>query len=593
MDRSGVVGADGPTHHGLADISYLRIWPSFVLCAPADAAELRGCLDFAVGCGRPVAFRYPRDEAVPALVPRTEPFQLCKAVTYRAGTDAVLVAYGVMAGEALQAADLLAARGWRVGVINARFAKPLDEETLGAALADYPLLVTIEDHFLAGGFGSAVLELAAGWPGARARVVRLGAADRFVPQATRRRQLEMLELTAAQIAVRVEQELARVSARATPGDLPPRTTEPARNGRATAVKPPLGLPRGAELETLLDLGTPVARGPLQDFLESALHRPLEDFLENPGKAIRAQLVHVGFGLARALTPGPGAGDCNRLAECVELIHAGSLIIDDIQDNSCVRRGRPALHCRSGIPLAINAGSLLYFRGLQGLRTLGLPGDAERACSRLLHERLLRAHFGQALDLGVAIDLVPQEQVQELCLASIRLKSGELVALALLLGATAGGAGPALLETLDRFGHAIGMALQMFDDLNNLRPAPTGDRMSLKRLEDLYLRRPSWLWAVAATETSAPAYEDLKHAVRMLPDESPLTAWLERHGVAERARAAADRFLQQTIEDLEAALPAEPAVLEILAQVRRIAAILTEDRCSANGSHSPEVSPCPH
>jgi 1-deoxy-D-xylulose-5-phosphate synthase len=214
IDRGGVVGADGPTHHGLADIAYLRLWPNFVVCAPADINEMRACLEFALTCGRPVAFRYPRDEAGPAFLPETRPFRLGKAVTCRTGTDAVLVAYGVMASEALQAAELLAARGFSVGVINARFAKPLDEETLSAALADYPLLVTIEDHFLAGGFGSAVLEFAADQHGPVARIMRLGIPDRFIPHATRRRQLEMLGLTAPQIADRVEQELAVSDSRA-------------------------------------------------------------------------------------------------------------------------------------------------------------------------------------------------------------------------------------------------------------------------------------------------------------------------------------------------------------------------------------------
>ncbi len=222
---------------------------------------------------------------------------------------------------------------------------------------------------------------------------------------------------------------------------------------------------------MLDLGTPLARGPLGRYIEQAVQGPVEEFLEHPGKAIRAQLVEVGFTLAQALAERPGTADCGGLAECIELIHAGSLIIDDSQDNSSVRRGRPALHCRYGVPVTLNAGNWLYFRAMQRLHTLGLAGDAERACARLLHERLLRAHYGQALDLGVAIDQVPQEHVRELCLASIRLKSGELVALALLLGGTAGGAGAALLETLDRCGHGIGMALQMFDDLNNLKAAP--------------------------------------------------------------------------------------------------------------------------
>jgi len=213
MDRAGMVGSDGPTHHGLADIAYLRPWPNLVLCAPADAGELNECLNFGITHDRAVAFRYPRDEALASLVPDSPPFELGKAHTLRTGHDAVLIAYGVMTVEALKAADLLQARGLRVGVINARFAKPLDEATIGEALAEYPLAFTIEDHFLTGGFGSAVLEFAETMTRARGRIVRLGSPDRFTAHAARRRQLEWVGLTAEKIADRVFAEVGARSAR--------------------------------------------------------------------------------------------------------------------------------------------------------------------------------------------------------------------------------------------------------------------------------------------------------------------------------------------------------------------------------------------
>ena len=207
LDRGGLVGADGPTHHGLADIAYLRLWPNLVVCAPADAAELPECLRFALRQPGPVAFRYPRDEAACPAGPTT-PFELGKAVSLRTGPDAVLVAYGALVTEALRAADLLAERGLRVGVLNARFVKPLDEAALSRALAEHPLLVTVEDHFLSGGFGSAVLEFAAELSGPHARIVRLGVPDRYVEHASRRRQLEEVGLSAASIAERVCREIA-------------------------------------------------------------------------------------------------------------------------------------------------------------------------------------------------------------------------------------------------------------------------------------------------------------------------------------------------------------------------------------------------
>jgi geranylgeranyl pyrophosphate synthase len=346
------------------------------------------------------------------------------------------------------------------------------------------------------------------------------------------------------------------------------------------------VPDAAEFEAMLDLGWPLAPGALGGYFAQALLDPLRGFLAHPGKAIRAQLVKAAYALARALGPAaPGfrsvspdaaaapAGACAGLAECIELIHAGSLIIDDVQDSSSVRRGQPTLHLRYGIAVALNAGSWLYFQGLAQLHKLGLPADVERAGCRLLHTRMLRAHCGQALDVGVAIDQVPQADVRELCLATIRLKSGELTALALLLGAYAGGAGPALLETLDRFGHDIGMALQMFDDLNNLQLA-RGDSVGVKRLEDLYLRRPSWLWAVAATETGAADYEKFKHAVSRLPNELPLATWLGKHALATRARAAAERFMHQRFDELRTSLPEKAAVVPVLAKLQSLACKLS-------------------
>jgi 1-deoxy-D-xylulose-5-phosphate synthase len=220
LDRAGLVGADGPTHHGHADIAYLRLWPNFIVCAPADAAELHACLRFALRQDRPVAFRYPRDEAVHAVHGETRPFELGKAVALRAGTDGLLAAYGAMVPEALRAAELLAERGIQVGVLNARFAKPLDEEALAEALAEHPLLVTVEDHFVAGGFGSAVLELAARLPGPKARVVCLGIPDRFLPHATRRRQLEWAGLTGERIAARVAAEVGWLAAAREPCPAP-------------------------------------------------------------------------------------------------------------------------------------------------------------------------------------------------------------------------------------------------------------------------------------------------------------------------------------------------------------------------------------
>jgi len=164
IDRAGVVGSDGPTHHGLMDIGFLRMMPNMVLTAPADEVELKLALEFAFGANRPVAIRYPRD-----FIPQNKfvraacgrPFKLGKSVLVKRHKDSAIaiVSYGSVLKEALEAAWLLAKEGIAVDVINARFAAPIDEKII-SLIADGKGIITVEDHSLACGFGAAVLESA-------------------------------------------------------------------------------------------------------------------------------------------------------------------------------------------------------------------------------------------------------------------------------------------------------------------------------------------------------------------------------------------------------------------------------------------------
>jgi len=165
IDRAGVVGADGPTHHGLMDIGFLRMMPNMVLTAPANEVELKLALDFALGQGQPVAIRYPRDLVPPEKFVRAgcaRPFKLGKSVSVRRRKDSpiVIVNYGSVLKEALEAARLLEKDGIAVDVVNARFAAPVDEKIV-SLLAEGKGIITVEDHRLACGFGSAVMEMAA------------------------------------------------------------------------------------------------------------------------------------------------------------------------------------------------------------------------------------------------------------------------------------------------------------------------------------------------------------------------------------------------------------------------------------------------
>ncbi len=182
MDRAGIAGPDGPTHHGLLDIAYLRGYPNITLMAPKDEAELRDMLLTAVEHPHPVAVRYPRGSGVGADISgEPQKLEIGKAEILREGGDITLLAYGSLVHPALQAAEELERAGIEAGVINARFAKPLDSELIIALARSSRLLVTIEEAYLAGGFGSAVMELLEQNSLLdKVKVARIGVPDRII-----------------------------------------------------------------------------------------------------------------------------------------------------------------------------------------------------------------------------------------------------------------------------------------------------------------------------------------------------------------------------------------------------------------------------
>lgn len=215
VDRAGFVGPDGPTHHGVMDIGFLRLMANLVLCSPANDVEMRLALEFALGHDHPVAIRYPR-EAVPDLGPMARalgvPFRLGRSVVVKdtKAAEVVLVAYGTLLSEAIQAERALAGKGIEVGIINARFAAPVDG-LLVDLLEEGKRLVTIEDHHVACGFGSAVLEQAAGSRAGNIRlnaIRTLGSQQGLTRHDTRRNQLIQARLTADDIVRTVRQMLA-------------------------------------------------------------------------------------------------------------------------------------------------------------------------------------------------------------------------------------------------------------------------------------------------------------------------------------------------------------------------------------------------
>ncbi len=200
LDRAGLVGSDGPVHHGFLDISYLRNFPGMVLMAPIDEVELAAAMKLGLTLDQPCAIRYPRDD-VPAPVPDCPPFELGKSRTLRDGEAATLLCYGATASHALAAAEMLSSEGIEVGVVAARFVKPMDEAMVHDALVGGQPVVTVEDHSVSGGFGSAVLETAQKLGLDASKLVRLGLPeDRFVAHGSRAGQLAECSLDATGIA---------------------------------------------------------------------------------------------------------------------------------------------------------------------------------------------------------------------------------------------------------------------------------------------------------------------------------------------------------------------------------------------------------
>ena len=205
MDRAGLVGDDGPTHHGVFDIAYLRCLSNIVLMAPRDEAMLvhmlRTALTYDAG---PVALRYPRGEAVGVALPqRPQAIEIGTGEILREGDRVALLGYGTGVGKALAAADILADHGISVTVADARFAKPIDAGLVAQLAAEHELLVTVEEGVLAGGFGSAVWETLSD-AGLSARILRVGLPDRYVTHGAPRLLHEEVGFTGERIAERIE-----------------------------------------------------------------------------------------------------------------------------------------------------------------------------------------------------------------------------------------------------------------------------------------------------------------------------------------------------------------------------------------------------
>jgi 1-deoxy-D-xylulose-5-phosphate synthase len=197
MDRAGLTGPDGPTHHGVYDIGYMRLFPNLALMAPGYAAEMPLMLDACLAYDHPTGIRYPKASALD-LNHTPAPIEIGKAEWIREGEDGTIVAYGAMLEQAIAAADLLAGE-LSIGIVNARFVKPIDHQMVARALADHRFVVTLEEGTIVGGFGSAFLESAADQRLDTRVIHRLALPDLFVEHGDRGDLLADASLSAAGI----------------------------------------------------------------------------------------------------------------------------------------------------------------------------------------------------------------------------------------------------------------------------------------------------------------------------------------------------------------------------------------------------------
>jgi 1-deoxy-D-xylulose-5-phosphate synthase len=205
MDRAGLVGDDGPTHHGVFDIAYLRCLPNIVLMAPRDEAMLVHMLRTAIAYDDgPIALRYPRGESIGVGLPaRPKAIEIGTGEILREGERVAILGYGTGVQKGLEAADILARRGISATVADARFAKPIDAGLAAQLAAEHELLVTVEEGVLAGGFGSAVWETLSD-SGLAPRILRVGLPDRYVTHGSPQLLHEEVGFTGERIAERIE-----------------------------------------------------------------------------------------------------------------------------------------------------------------------------------------------------------------------------------------------------------------------------------------------------------------------------------------------------------------------------------------------------
>lgn len=232
----------------------------------------------------------------------------------------------------------------------------------------------------------------------------------------------------------------------------------------------------------------------------AIDEPHHAITSAGGKRIRASLIRISYRIAG------GTGDVpDELITAIETLHAGSLVIDDIEDGSIRRRGKPCLHLQVGMPVAINTGTRMYFQSLAMLTKFASYHPAGGAILRRTLRVIDRCHEGQAIDLTARADALKRSDLLPTAVAISRMKTGALTSLATWIGATVAGGDAATTAALVRFGRNVGVCLQMHNDLDELEQFVRGS----DRGDDLRNARVTWPWAWASRRMAADDFAMLQ------------------------------------------------------------------------------------
>lgn len=315
------------------------------------------------------------------------------------------------------------------------------------------------------------------------------------------------------------------------------------------LNPESGLPMEAPWEKRAGIGS---TDDVWRRVSRALVEPAQEIMGRPGKRFRAGLLELGHALV-------GNDDAIRdqrafalSGQAIELLHAGSMIVDDVQDGSKIRRGGPAIHQMVGVPRAICAGNWLYFWPLRLIRDAGLPSEQEHAMIARYCDAVETAHYGQALDLTIKVEELAQGEVVALAREISALKTGAVTKLAVSLGAVLAGAPPGVVDRVARFGLDFGVVLQDLDDLGNL----VGGLHPEKRFEDMIQGKASGVWAHVARRATPTEYAAFTATVAELRagNAAALESWLAEHSVVATMKDEARQNLERVIGEAEAITP---------------------------------------